>query len=151
MATNNPTVNDLPIILDRNSEDKPQNIPLLLPGGQQTTTGVVDTTQAVNGEDKKDILFVPTPIFMLFAEFLGYTSMLITMAEDWCDPQKKLPSKNMQRLLEREAKTIYDDMLEEFSEGEIHELYKSFYTCGLDELEQDLNEKNLEAEVKNFF
>lgn len=145
------TVNGKPIILGGKKEEDTSKSPLLLPENTATTTGVIDTdyqdiTEIIKQNRKNDVLFVPTPIFMLFAEFLGYTSMLINMAEDWCNPQKGLPSKSLQRLLEREAKTIYDEMLEEYSEKEIHELYNSFYTCGLDELEDDLNGKISEAD-----
>lgn len=118
--------------------------------GQQnettTETTVVEETTAV--KDKSDELYVPTPIFLLFAEFLGFASYFVTLAEDWCNPKKKFPSVTVKTFLEREARTIYDEMLGQYSEEEIHDLYKNFYTCGLDEMEMDLNEKIEEAKVK---
>lgn len=100
-------------------------------------------TQAIDTQivDHTDDLYIQTPVFILFAEYLGYPSKLIKMAEDWCDPDKKFPKQFIKTLLEREARTIYDSMLEELTEYEIHRLYKIFYQCGLDELEEDLKYK----------
>lgn len=144
------TVNGKPIYLDGKEEGKTEKLPLLLPDNfKRIATSVIDTqyTEVSNEEknEKEEILLIQTPVFILFAEFLGYNSLLIEMAENWCNPNKSMPSKNIQTLLEREARTIYDEMLELYSEEEIHELYKMFYTCGLDELENDLNEKRKKA------
>lgn len=106
---------------------------------EETTTATVTEEEQ---QDKNDILFVPTPVFILFAEYLGFVSYFVTMAEDWCNPKKPLPSKQIKTLLEREAKSIYDEMLETWSEDDINKLYHNFYPCGLDELEEDLKEKN---------
>ena len=119
-----------------------------------TKTAVMDEThddsqeEVMTTKDKSDELYIPTPIFLLFAEFLGFASYFISLAEDWCNPKKKFPSATVKTFLEREARTIYDEMLGEYSEEEIHDLYKNFYACGLDELESDLNEKIAEATEK---
>ena len=108
----------------------------------QTTTLVNGTKDTIaETENKEDILFIQTPIFILFAEFLGFVSGFVEIADNWCKLSKPMPPKYMQTLLEREARSIYDQMLEEWSEEEIHKLYVNFYDCGLDELELDLNEK----------
>lgn len=106
---------------------------------ESTTTEV--KTQEVKESSKEEALFIQTPIFLLFAEFLGFVSGFITQAEDWCNPRKPMPTKPMQTFMEREARAIYDSLLENLSEEEIHKLYKNFYLCGLDELEDDLIEK----------
>lgn len=113
--------------------------PLLLEASSQNTATTVIDTPLIR--PKEEPLLIQTPIFILFAEYLGYVSELIEMAEDWCNPAKPMPSKNIQILLDREARTIYDEMLEEYSEEEIHNLYKRFYSCGLDDLEDDLIQK----------
>lgn len=143
------TVNGKPVMVgDTPVTDENKN--LLLPQIRGTSTGVVDVpykdvtpplANEAKKEDKKSILFIQTPVFMLFAEFIGYTSMLINIAEDWCNPSKAMPSKAIQRMLDREARTIYDEMLELYTEEEIHDLYNRFYPCGLDEIEDDLNDK----------
>lgn len=104
-------------------------------------TTAVDDPKTEEKKFKKDILFIQTPIFLLFAEYLGFVSKLLSLAEDWCNPSKPMPKNCFQTLLDREAKSIYDEMLVIWSEDEINKLYRNFYTCGLDELELDLNEK----------
>lgn len=108
--------------------------------GTETAT-VVSTEEKPIKTDKSDELFIQTPIFILFCEYLGYVSAFLEFAENWCNPTKPMPQKHLQTFLEREARSLYDSMLEEFNEEEIHNLYKNFYTCGLDELEADLNFK----------
>ncbi len=101
-----------------------------------TTTAVAEKTDTA--EKKEEALFIQTPIFILFGEYLGFVSAFIEHAENWCNPTKPMPRKSIQTLLEREARCIYDAMLEIWSEEEVNKLYKNFYPCGLDELEADL-------------
>ena len=109
---------------------------------EESTTTATETEPSRQKTYKDDILFIQTPIFILFAEYLGYVSLLTQFAEDWCNPNKPMPKECIQTLLDREARSIYDEMLKEWSEDEINKLYKNFFQCGLDELESDLNEKN---------
>ena len=123
-------------------DNTPTVKPPLLLESKGTATTVVDSPLISPKEKLEDEgLLIQTPIFLLFAEYLGYVSKLVEMAEDWCNPNKPMPSKAIQVLLDREARTIYDEMLCEFQEEQIHEFYKSLYTCGLDELEDDLIQK----------
>lgn len=101
-----------------------------------TETAVVTKT---NKEDK--ILFIQTPIFILFAEYLGYVSPFISFAEDWCDDRKPMPTACVQTLLEREARSIYDDMLGFYTESQVRKLYEKYFPCGLGEIECQLIEK----------
>lgn len=136
-------------VLDRFGRPMPKTEAEANAETNSTTTAVVDAETNLKTEeetenktnDKSDELYVPTPIFLLFAEFLGFPSMFLEMAENWCNPKKPFPSKNIKTLLEREARTIYDDMLSTYTEDEIHAYYLKFYVCGLDEMETDLNEK----------
>lgn len=114
-----------------------------IPPKTSTQTGVeteTNTKTSVSNLDE-DNLYIQTPIFILFAEFLGYTSYFISIAEKWCNPKEPMPSRPIQTLLERDARTIYDEMLDTYSEDEIHNLYINFYSCGLDDLEIDLYAK----------
>ena len=114
-----------------------------------TTTSTAETTpkeDTKNGtKEEEEALFIQTPIFILFAEYLGYVSDFLDIAENWCNPTKPMPKQYMITLLEREARAIYDRMLEDFSEDEIHSLYVHYLPCGLDELNEDLKEKRTEA------
>ena len=101
----------------------------------------VSETATETIDPKDDILFIQTPIFILFAEYLGYVSRFIPFAEDWCDPKKPMPKVHIQTLLEREAKSIFDDMCKIWTEEEINKLYRNYYPCGLNNLEEDLNNK----------
>lgn len=111
--------------------------PTVVMGETQTATAVVEEKK----EKKEEALFIQTPIFLLFAEYLGYVTKFIELAENWCDPKKPMPSTMMKTFLEREARSIYDMMLEKYTEEQINELYVNFYPLGLDDCELDLNEK----------
>lgn len=103
-----------------------------------TTTATVEECEVLKEDEH---LFIQTPIFILFGEYLGYVSSFIEHAENWCNPSKPMPTQFMQTFLEREARSIYDDMLADFSEDEINKLYKTYYLCGLDALDEDLKAK----------
>ena len=107
-------------------------------GNPINSTTSVTATETV---DKEEILFIQTPIFILFAEYLGYVSAFVEHAENWCNPIKPMPKPYIKTLLEREARSIYDQMLKTYSEDEIRNFYMNFYPCGLDELDTDLKEK----------
>lgn len=126
-------------------EADPVTRPPLLLESRNTETTVENVTSPKQERPKDDQpLLIQTPIFILFAEYLGYVSKLVEFAEDWCDIRKPMPSKMIQTLLDREARTIYDEMLEEFTEEQIHEFYETLYPCSLDEIEEDLIQKRKE-------
>lgn len=109
---------------------------------KSTNSTVVDPKEkTTTKEDKETPLFIQTPVFILFAEILGYASCFLEFAENWCNPEKPMPKPYIKTFLEREARIIYDDMLKTYSEEDIHNLYLNFYPTGLDFLDEDLNLK----------
>ena len=85
-----------------------------------------------NGEVLNHIeAIVPTPIFILFAEYMGYISQFNKMAENWCDG--KVPEVHVQKIMILEAKCIYRKMLEDFDIDDIRYFYDSYYPLVLKE------------------
>ena len=85
-----------------------------------------------NGEVLSHIeAIVPTPIFILFAEYMGYISQFNKMAENWCDG--KVPEVHVQKIMILEAKCIYRKMLEDFDIEDIRYYYDSYYPLVLKE------------------
>lgn len=84
------------------------------------------------------------PIFILFAEYLGYESPVIQWAEDLCTNKKCEPFKI--KFMKVEAEYILEKMLKEFSISEIKQYYDDFYPLALrrydENLEKLLNENN---------
>lgn len=74
---------------------------------------------------------VPAPIFILFAEYMGYISQFNKMAENWCDG--KVPEVHVQKIMILEAKCIYRKMLQDYDLDDIRYYYDSYYPLVLKE------------------
>lgn len=74
---------------------------------------------------------VPAPIFILFAEYMGYVSQFNKMAEEWCDG--KVPSVHVQKVMILEARCIYRQMLKDYDIEDIKYYYNSYYPLVLKE------------------
>lgn len=83
----------------------------------------------------KEVL-VQTPIFILFAEYLGYVSQFNKMAEDWCDG--KVPEVHVQKIMMIEASSIFRQMKKDYTLEAIQYYYDSYYPLILQEYEEDL-------------
>lgn len=81
---------------------------------------------------------VEAPIFILFAEFLGYVSVFNDLAEKWCDG--KIPEEYIQKLLMVEAKSIFRQMKKDYSEEDIREFYEMYYPLVFEEYEEKLKD-----------
>lgn len=85
---------------------------------------------------------IKSPIFLLFAEYLGYDSPVIEWAEDICnskDSEKNLATKC--KFVKIEAIKIFNEMKKEFTMEEIINYYKEFYPLVLRAYEDKLNSK----------
>ena len=58
------------------------------------TNNLEGKVASVNLSDK---IIVSTPIFIIFAEYMGYISELSKMVENWCDG--KVPEIHMQKFI----------------------------------------------------
>ncbi len=90
--------------------------------------GTKIATQLSKGED---IINVEAPLFILFAEYLGYVSIFNEEAENWCDG--KVPEKHVQKLIILEAKCILRQMEKDYGTEEIREFYSMYYPLILEE------------------
>lgn len=79
--------------------------------------------QTING-------VIPKPIFILFAEFLGYDSPLCEIAEKICNGELK--ESYYVDIINRDADNIFQMMKEEFSLTEIKEYYDQYFPIALE-------------------
>ena len=81
---------------------------------------------------------VQTPVFILFAEYLGYVSQFNKKAEDWCDG--KVPEVHIQKIMILEAQCIFRQMKKDYSLDAIKYYYESYYPLILKEYVDKLAE-----------
>lgn len=81
---------------------------------------------------------VPTPIFIIFAEYMGYISQFNKKAEDWCDG--KVPEVHVQKIMILEAACIFRQMKKDFGLDTIKYYYESYYPLILKEYIDKLKE-----------
>ena len=81
---------------------------------------------------------VSAPVFILFAEYLGYVSQFNKKAEDWCDG--KVPEVHVQKIMRLEAACIFRQMKKDYSLDVIKYYYDSYYPLILKEYVDKLAE-----------
>ena len=79
---------------------------------------------------------IPAPLFIIFAEYLGYVSQFNKKAEDWCDG--KVPDVHVQKVMLVEAKCIYRQMSKDYDLEDIQYSYDSYYPLILKEFDEKL-------------
>lgn len=102
----------------------------------ENTTAIEVATITDTQQPIKEIIMVEAPLFILFAEYLGYVSMFNKMAEDWCDG--KVPDIHIQKIIIVEAKCILRQMKKDYSLEDIHEYYDMYYPLILQEYDEKL-------------
>lgn len=80
---------------------------------------------------------VQAPIFILFAEYMGYVSQFIKTAENWCDG--KVPEVHVQKFMMVEAATIFRQMKKDYDLDTIKYYYESYYPLILKEYVDNLS------------
>lgn len=95
-----------------------------------------ETQVLVDTKESDSIIKMDAPVFILFAEFLGYVSVFNKIAEDWCDG--KVPDLHVQKVLIVEAKCIFRQMKKDYSIDDIREFYIMYYPLILQEYEEKL-------------
>lgn len=99
---------------------------------ENTITAVNNTTEEVKTQT------ILNPLFLLFAEFFGYVSPLIDLAENLCEGKEISP--HMVKLINVEAKVLFYEMQKEYTIEEIATYYKSFYPIVLQDYDKKLKE-----------
>ena len=77
-----------------------------------------------------------TPVFILFAEMMGYKSELVPQAEQWCNGD--LPSEHVQRAMLIDARNLSKVMHEDYDDDEIDEWQEVYWDIALSEYDKSL-------------
>ena len=100
------------------------------------TKTVVEVATKTNQQPNEEVIIVEAPLFILFAEYLGYVSIFNKMAEDWCDG--KVPEIYIQKIIILEAKCILRQMRKDYSLDDIREFYSMYYPLIFQEYDEKL-------------
>lgn len=76
-------------------------------------------------EEEKTLLTVRYPLFIMFAEYLGYESPIIEWAEKWCSG-KTIP-EYQRNIIKVDAISIFKKMKKEYTISELHKWYEEFF------------------------
>ena len=76
-------------------------------------------------ENSDGSVTVEAPIFIIFAEYLGYVSRFNKLAVDWCDG--KIPETYIQKIMIMEAKSIFRQMKKDYTLPTIKYWYDTYY------------------------
>jgi len=90
--------------------------------------------------DKENV--IEAPIFIIFAEYLGYVSRFNKLAVEWCDG--KIPETYIQKIMIMEAKSIFRQMQKDYTLPTIKYWYNTYYPVILEEFADKLA-KTLES------
>ena len=89
-----------------------------------------------DSNDEQAVIIIDAPLFIIFAEFLGYVSIFNKMAEDWCEG--KVPDIHVQKVIILEAKCIFRQMKKDYSIEDIRDFYTMYYPLILEEYAENL-------------
>lgn len=102
----------------------------------ETKTVTKIETEVKGNQPNEEVIIVEAPLFILFAEYLGYVSIFNKMAEDWCDG--KVPEMHIQKIIILEAKCILRQMKKDYGIDSIREFYSMYYPLILQEYDENL-------------
>lgn len=91
---------------------------------------------------------IKAPLFLMFAEYMGYVSKLIEEANSWCEGKK--PHEYVARLIEIEAFNIFKDMKEFMDNATIKENFDNLYEVILSSYDEELKKLD-EKEIKSSY
>lgn len=96
----------------------------------QTTT-VVETNK-----DEVELISIRYPVFLMFAEYLGYVSPLLDWAQELCEGKEISSFKR--KILMIDAKSILTKMLDECPRENLVSLYNDYYDILLGEYDDNV-------------
>lgn len=102
----------------------------------ETKTVTKVETEVKENQLNEEAIIVEAPLFILFAEYLGYVSIFNKMAEDWCDG--KVPEMHIQKIIILEAKCILRQMKKDYGVDSIREFYSMYYPLIFQEYDENL-------------
>ena len=115
--------------------------------GANTTTTTVENSQyegdlkSLMGEGKYNI---SAPLFLMFAEYLGYVGKTLPWLDSLCVAKKKLEPYKM-KFIEIEAVTVLKEAKKKYTEKKMRELYDSLYEIILYVYDANLKDVNKTA------
>ena len=84
---------------------------------------------------------VNAPLFIMFAEYLGFVSNVIDWAEDWCKGNQ--PDEYKVKIIETDAICLFHQAKKKYTDDELADWYNEFYDVILSDYDKNL--KNLEV------
>jgi hypothetical protein len=69
---------------------------------------------------------VSAPLFLMFAEYLGYVGKVLQWVDQWCVAKKK-PEPYKVKFIEVEAVVALNECKKKYTEQKMRELYDSLY------------------------
>lgn len=102
----------------------------------ETKTVTKVETEVKENQPNEEAIIVEAPLFILFAEYLGYVSIFNKLAEDWCDG--KVPEMHIQKVIILEAKCILRQMKKDYGLDSIREFYSMYYPIIFQEYDEKL-------------
>ena len=110
--------------------------------GTENKTGYEGDLKDLMGEGKYNL---SAPLFLMFAEYLGYVGKTLEWVDDWCVLCKK-PEPYKVKFIEVEAVTVLKEAKKKYTEKKLRELYDSLYDVIL--FVYDDNLKSIEEKKK---
>ena len=101
----------------------------------ETNTSYDGDLKSLMAEGKYNI---SAPLFLMFAEYLGYVSKFTEIAMEWCEG--KVPEEYIQKILDVEAKSIFRQMKKDYPMEEIQLWYDTYYPVILSDYEEKLDQ-----------
>ena len=98
-------------------------------------------------KENSDKVTVEAPVFIIFAEYLGYVSRFIKLAEDWCDG--KIPEPYIQKIMMMESKTIFRQMQKDYTLEEIKGWYNTYLPVILNEFIEKLSKATIPVDIED--
>ena len=122
--------------------------------GTATQTAVKESVNEKNAYegDLKDLIGegkynICAPLFIMFAEYLGYVGKTLPWVDKWC-VEKKKPEDYKVNFIEVEALTVLREAKKKFTEVKLRELYDNLYEVILFIYDDNLKEMEKEEKEK---
>jgi hypothetical protein len=88
----------------------------------------------LNSDDS--VVKMDTPVFLIFAEFLGYVSKFNKIANEWVEG--KFPEEYIQKIMNAEARCILHQMKKDYTVQTMRYWFNTYHPVVLKEIEEKL-------------
>lgn len=105
----------------------------------QSTESYEGDLKSLLGEGKYNL---SAPLFLMFAEYLGYVGKVLKWVDQWCVAKKK-PEPYQIKFIEVEAIVAFNECKKKYTEQKMRELYDGLYEVIL--FMYDENLKSMES------